>query len=53
MKKLKDFKKESYGLEAKEIPPKPKTYQDFKPEFKIKSATIAEEVASIVKLGDI
>ena len=37
MKKLKDFKKESYGLEAKEIPPKPKTYHDYKPDFKTKS----------------
>ncbi len=37
MKKFKDFTKESYGLEAKEIPPTPKTYQNYKPEFKTKS----------------
>ena len=53
MKKLKDFKKESYGLEPKEIPPKPKTYQDFKPEFKTKSVTVAEGVAGIDKLVDL
>ena len=51
MKKLKDFKKESYGLEAKEIPPKPKTYQDFKPVFKIKSE-LQEEVAGLKKVVD-
>jgi len=28
--KYKDFKKNSYGLEAKEVPPKPKTFEDVK-----------------------
>ena len=34
--KFKDFKNNSYGLEAKEIPPRPKTFEDVKEDIKIK-----------------
>ena len=33
--KFKDFKNNSYGLEAKEVPPKPKTYSDVKEDIRI------------------
>ena len=32
--KYKEFTKKSYGLEAKEVPPKPKTYSDIKEDVK-------------------
>ena len=31
----KEFTKKSYGLEAKEVPPKPKTYSDVKEDIRI------------------
>ena len=34
--KFKDFTNNSYGLEAKEVPPKPMTYADVKEDKKIK-----------------
>ena len=37
--KFKDFKNNSYGLEAKEVPPKPMTYSDVKEDIKIKDPT--------------
>ena len=35
----KEFTKKSYGLEAKEVPPKPMTYSDVKEDIKIKDPT--------------
>ena len=37
--KYKEFTKKSYGLEAKEVPPKPKTYSDIKEDVKIYDPT--------------
>ena len=37
--KFKDFTNNSYGLEAKEVPPKPMTYSDVKEDIKIKDPT--------------
>ena len=37
--KFKDFTNNSYGLEAKEVPPKPKTYSDIKEDIKIYDPT--------------
>ena len=37
--KFKDFTNNSYGLEAKEVPPKPMTYADVKEDIKIKDPT--------------
>jgi len=37
--KYKEFTNKSYGLEAKEIPPKPRTYSDVKEDIKIKDPT--------------
>ena len=37
--KYKEFTNNSYGLEAKEVPPKPKTYSDVKEDIKIKDPT--------------
>ena len=37
--KFKDFKNNSYGLEAKEIPPRPKTFEDVYEDIKIKDPT--------------
>ena len=37
--KFKDFTNNSYGLEAKEVPPKPMTYADVKEYIKIKDPT--------------
>ena len=37
--KFKDFTNNSYGLEAKEVPPKPKTYSDIKEDVKIYDPT--------------
>ena len=37
--KYKEFTKKSYGLEAKEVPPKPRTYADVKEDIKIKDPT--------------
>ncbi|MAG48427.1 hypothetical protein CMO86_01730 [Candidatus Woesearchaeota archaeon] len=34
--KYKEFTNNSYGLEAKEVPPKPRTYSDVKEDIKIK-----------------
>ena len=37
--KYKEFTNNSYGLEAKEVPPKPRTYADVKEDIKIKDPT--------------
>jgi hypothetical protein len=37
--KYKDFKNNSYGLEAKEIPPKPMTYSDVKEDIRMTDPT--------------
>ena len=37
--KFKEFTNNSYGLEAKEVPPKPMTYADVKEDIKIKDPT--------------
>ena len=37
--KYKEFTNNSYGLEAKEVPPKPKTYSDIKEDVKIYDPT--------------
>ena len=37
--KYKEFTNNSYGLEAKEIPSKPRTYSDVKEDIKIKDTT--------------
>ena len=37
--KYKEFTNNSYGLEAKEVPPKPRTYSDVKEDIKIKDPT--------------
>ena len=37
--KFKEFTNNSYGLEAKEVPPKPKTYSDIKEDIKIYDPT--------------
>ena len=37
--KYKEFTNNSYGLEAKEVPPKPKTYSDIKEDIKIYDPT--------------
>ena len=37
--KYKEFANNSYGLEAKEVPPKPRTYADVKEDIKIKDPT--------------
>lgn len=35
----KEFTKKSYGLEAKEVPPKPMTYSDVKEDIRISDTT--------------
>ena len=35
----KDFKNNSYGLEAKEVPPKPMTYADVKEDIRVSDPT--------------
>ena len=37
--KFKEFTNNSYGLEAKKVPPKPKTYSDIKEDIKIYDPT--------------
>ena len=37
--KYKEFTNNSYGLEAKEVPPKPRTYSDIKEDVKIYDPT--------------
>ena len=37
--KYKDFKNNSYGLEAKEVPPKPMTYTDVKEDIRVSDPT--------------
>ena len=37
--KYKEFTNNSYGLEAKEVPPKPRTYSDVKEDIKIYDPT--------------
>ena len=35
----KEFTKKSYGLEAKEVPPKPRTYSDVKEDIRVSDPT--------------
>ena len=35
----KEFTKKSYGLEAKEVPPKPRTYADVKEDIRVSDTT--------------
>ena len=35
----KEFTKKSYGLEAKEVPPKPRTYADVKEDIRVSDPT--------------
>tara|TARA_Y100000287_G_scaffold29625_1_gene21309 strand:+ start:303 stop:566 length:264 start_codon:yes stop_codon:yes gene_type:complete len=37
--KYKEFTNNSYGLEAKEVPPKPRTYADVKEDIRISDTT--------------
>ena len=37
--KYKEFTNNSYGLEAKEVPPKPRTYSDVKEDIRISDKT--------------
>ena len=37
--KYKEFTKKSYGLEAKEVPPKPMTYTDVKEDIRVSDPT--------------
>ena len=37
--KYKEFTNNSYGLEAKEVPPKPRTYSDVKEDIRISDTT--------------
>ena len=37
--KYKEFTKKSYGLEAKEVPPKPRTYSDVKEDIRVSDPT--------------
>ena len=47
----KEFTKKSYGLEAKEVPPKPKTYSDIKEDVKIYDPTGRKHLLRQIQTG--
>ena len=45
----KEFTKKSYGLEAKEVPPKPMTYSDVKEDIRVSDPTGKKKAYAKVK----